>query len=880
MRRTLHPILLSLVLTCFESLFLFPAWGQTITTVAGNGIGNYSGDGGPATLATINQPDDIAFDSKGNYYIADAGNAMVRKVDIATGIISTYAGASTQGGYSGDGGPATLATFFYPSGIAFDSQDNLYIADYYNDVIREVYAATGIVNTVIGNGLTGYSGDGGPALSAELNAPIGIRFDTRNNLYIADSNNNVIRMVNGATGIITTVAGTGVPGYSGDGGPATLARLNGCEMVEPDPSGNLYISDFYNDVFRKVSFPTGTISTIAGTGNPGYSGDGGLVTLADFYFDNGTMAFGCGGNLFMTDDMNNVIRAVSTATGIVNTVAGNGVAGYLGDGGPATLAEFDHTESIAFDSSGSLYVVDYNNNVVRKISNLCGPTLSPTLTPTATSTQTPTQTSTTTFSPTATPTSTLTPTPTLSFTSTTTSTLTQTPTATITPTTTATPSSTFTPSMTPTTTPWLILGKTVSTTTAQSGDLLTYALSVTLSGGSFNNITVMDTLPAGVSFVSLSVPSAGSVTYSQGTDLVNWTLPSPLSPGTYQFTFQVQVASFVPSGTSIPNQAALFSSELAQPLNAGATVVVSGVYTVQAGVYNEAGELIRSLWLRKYSQPVSSLDLTGSPLTALNGANGQIGLYSNGVSLGIWDGTNSSGGPVANGTYFIEIKNVDPNGVVSTVTRPAVVSRSLFRVAANIYNGAGELVKHLYGWINNPTSAQLTGVVLSQTVIQPGSTGPASSVQMIIQTSGTAVTLSWDGTGDSGGFVSSGDYIFSVHWDQGDGTAEDISRIVQVKGGEGNNAGNITACPNILTKTGGTFKTRFKTAPVPPSTMRAKIYNIAGEKVAVIQGDPGTGQVDWDATGCASGYYLAVVQLLNANGGVSSRQTLKIIISR
>ena len=263
MRRTLHPILLSLVLTCFESLFLFPAWGQTITTVAGNGIGNYSGDGGPATLATINQPDDIAFDSKGNYYIADAGNAMVRKVDIATGIISTYAGASTQGGYSGDGGPATLATFFYPSGIAFDSQDNLYIADYYNDVIREVYAATGIVNTVIGNGLTGYSGDGGPALSAELNAPIGIRFDTRNNLYIADSNNNVIRMVNGATGIITTVAGTGVPGYSGDGGPATLARLNGCEMVEPDPSGNLYISDFYNDVFRKVSFPTGTISRCA-----------------------------------------------------------------------------------------------------------------------------------------------------------------------------------------------------------------------------------------------------------------------------------------------------------------------------------------------------------------------------------------------------------------------------------------------------------------------------------------------------------------------------------------------------------------------------------------------------------------------------------------
>ena len=421
-RKILHSVFLFFSLTGFVSLFLPPAWGQTITTVAGNGVWGYSGDGGLANLAEINQPDDIAFDSKGNYYIADAGNCMVRKVAVGSGIISTYAGASTMGGYTGDGGSATLATLFYPSGIAFDSIDNLYIADYYNDVIREVNATTGVINTVIGNGTAGYKGDGGPPLSAELNAPIGIRFDAQNNLYIADSNNNVVRMVSAATGIITTFAGTGVPGYLGDGGPATLAELNGCEMVEPDSSGNIYISDFNNYVFRKVSSTTGIISTVAGSTTPGYSGDGGPATLADFYFDNGTMAFGCGGNLFMTDDMNNVVREVTLSTGIVNTVAGNGTAGYSGDGGPATLAEFTHTESIAFDSAGDLYVVDYGNNVVRKVTNICGATYTPTLTATATytPTSTPTPTSalsatpTPTFTPsgtkTATPTSTLSPT--------------------------------------------------------------------------------------------------------------------------------------------------------------------------------------------------------------------------------------------------------------------------------------------------------------------------------------------------------------------------------------------------------------------------------------------------------------------------------------
>jgi len=975
-------------------MVLVPAWGQTITTVAGNGTGNYAGDGGPATLAEINQPDDIAFDSLGNYYIADAGNVLIRKVTAGTGIMSTYAGGSTLGGYSGDGGPATLATFFYPSGIACDSHNNLFISDYYNGVIREVFAATGIIQTVVGNGTTGYSGDGGPAIAAELNSPIGIRIDAQNNLYIADSNNNVIRRVDAVTGIITTFAGTGVAGYSGNGGPATLAKLNDCEMAEPDSLGNLYISDFNNNVIREVAVGTGIITTVAGNGSSGYSGDGGQALLAKFSFDNGTMAFGCGGNLFMTDDMNNVIREVTLSTGVVRTVAGTGAAGYFGDGGPATLAKFDHTESIAFDQSGSLYVVDYANNSVRKITGLCGPTVtptdsmtpsatasrtntatststwtasltatpsasptntstqtqtptqtftptvtytvtltptctfsptpsdSPTITATFTQTQTPTQTPTFTqtrtptqsFTPTATFTVTLTPTltfsptpsnsptitptytqsltptitPTItstltstqSFTPTPTFTVTLTPTLTFSPTQSPTPSITPTPTVTPTTTPWITLGKHASASIAQSGDFITYSLSVTLIGGSFNNTLISDALPPGENIVSLSPPAYGTATFSAATSLITWVFPTPLNPGIYQLSYQVQIAPFVSDGTQIVNGATLSAVGLDPPLSASATVALSGSYTVQAGVYNEAGELICSLWTRKYSQPISSLDLVGGPITTLSGANHQINLYSGGVSFGMWNGMDGSGSPVVNGTYFVVIKSVDPSGVVTTVTRQAVVNRALLRIETNIYNEAGELVKHIFGWVYDSTGTQLTGVSLNQTAIQLGANGPAANVQLVIQTSGLAVTLSWDGTSDSGGFVTPGNYILSVHFAQGVGTSQVISRIVQVKGGETNGDGTVTACPNILTNAQGGVKTTFKLASPQPYTLRTQIYDTAGEMVAVVQGDPGTNQAAWDATGMASGFYIAVVELINSNGNTSARQRLKIVVIR
>ena len=217
----------------------------------------------------------MAVDASGNLYIADTGNNRIRKVS-ATGIITTVAGNGSAG-YSGDGGPATSAQLDGPEGVAVDGSGNLYIADTCNNRIRKV-SATGIITTVAGNGSAGYSGDGGPATSAQLSLPAGVAVDGSGNLYIADSGNNRIRKVS-ATGIITTVAGNGSPGYSGDGGPATSAQLNQPAGVAVDASGNLYIADSSNNRIRKVS-ATGIITTVAGNGFDGYSGDGGPATSA------------------------------------------------------------------------------------------------------------------------------------------------------------------------------------------------------------------------------------------------------------------------------------------------------------------------------------------------------------------------------------------------------------------------------------------------------------------------------------------------------------------------------------------------------------------------------------------------------------------------
>ena len=333
-----------------------------ITTVAGSGMGGfggggYGGDGGAATSAQLYWPRGVALDGAGNLYIADSGNSRIRKVDPA-GVISTVAGDGTRG-YGGDGDPAAAAQLASPFGVALDGAGNLYIADQGNNRIRKVDAA-GAITTVAGGGPVG---DDGAAVAAQLYWPTGVALDGASNLYIADQNNNRIRKVD-AAGAITTVAGDGTLGYSGDGGAATAAQLNRPAGVAPDGSGNLYIADSGNQRIRKVD-AAGVITTVAGDGTFGYSGDGGAATAAQLNSPRGVALDGSG-NLYIADLFNNRIRKVDAA-GVITTVAGDGTRGYGGDGGPAVAAQLNRPFGVASDGAGSLYIADNSNHRIRKV---------------------------------------------------------------------------------------------------------------------------------------------------------------------------------------------------------------------------------------------------------------------------------------------------------------------------------------------------------------------------------------------------------------------------------------------------------------------------------------------------------------------------------
>ena len=349
-----------------------------ITTVAGDGYWGYFGDGDQATDAELASQNGVAVDSFHNIYIADTANNVVREVNSSTGVITTIAGNGTQG-YSGDGNAAKSAELNAPVEVTLDSAGNLYIADTGNNVIRKVTVSTGVITTIAGNHTAGYSGDGGAATSAELNGPMGMAFDASGNLYIADRFNQRIRKVTGTT--ISTFAGTGTAGYSGDNGPAASAKLNTPTSLAFDSTGNLYIYDTANNRIRKVT-TSGTISTVAGNGTAGYLGDGNAATGAELNLDAG-LAVDALGNIYISDSNNHVVRMVAASTGKIATVAGNHTAGYSGDGGLATSAELHQPEDVAVDSLGNLYIADFKNDVVREVGSSTNAAISVTVSPTS-----------------------------------------------------------------------------------------------------------------------------------------------------------------------------------------------------------------------------------------------------------------------------------------------------------------------------------------------------------------------------------------------------------------------------------------------------------------------------------------------------------------
>lgn len=355
----------------------FAALPGTITTVAGNLFGEgagYSGDGGSATDAALNYPQRVTSDSSGNLFIADTDNNVVREVNMLTGLITTLAGNGVAG-YSGDGGRAGDAMLNYPTGVAADSRGDLFIADSGNGVIREVQAITGIITTVAGNGGADNGADGGLATEATLYFPEDIAVDAAGSLFIADAGKNVIREVS-TTGIITTIAGDGTAGYGGDGGPATNAQLDSPEGLAVDAAGDLFIADTGNSVVREID-TSGTIHTVAGGGgyrllpNPNFAMFTGINDGGPATAASLISPTGVAVDAagdLFIADGWNIIREVDAATGIITTVAGTGGGGYSGDGGAATNADLGVPEGIAVDAAGDLFIADTLNSVIREVS--------------------------------------------------------------------------------------------------------------------------------------------------------------------------------------------------------------------------------------------------------------------------------------------------------------------------------------------------------------------------------------------------------------------------------------------------------------------------------------------------------------------------------
>jgi hypothetical protein len=336
----------------------------TISSLAGNGTDAYGGDGGPATAAQLSDPQAVAVNAAGDLFIADDLNCRIRKIDHRTKLASTVAGTGVCA-FGGDGGPAVRAQLNRPRAVAFDRGGNLFIADTNNLRVREVAVRTGRISTIAGTGALGPAGDGSPATQAALDFPYGIAVN--GDVAISQFRSHTVRVVDGRTHLIRTVAGTGQQSPLGDGGAATKAGLSWPRAVAYGPAGDLYIADTGHFRVRRVDARTGSIVTVAGNGTRGFSGDGGSATAASLGSLTG-LTIGPGASIYLSDGGNHRIRRVRA--GVITTIAGDGSGAFSGDGGEALEAGITDPQGLAFDATGWLHVCDAGSGRVRVIRGL------------------------------------------------------------------------------------------------------------------------------------------------------------------------------------------------------------------------------------------------------------------------------------------------------------------------------------------------------------------------------------------------------------------------------------------------------------------------------------------------------------------------------
>ncbi|MDQ6989117.1 MAG: NHL repeat-containing protein, partial [Mariprofundaceae bacterium] len=352
-----------LMLSCMLVTPAFAGKGDMMTVAGSSTLPAVDADGSLAIATWLSSLSDVGVDTQGNIYFVESSKHRVRMVERTTGVITTVVGTG-QAGYSGDHGLATQARLNNPQRITLDGSGDLFVSDYNNHCVRKVDMATGIITTIVGSGIAGFSGDGGSATLAKLNSPEGLKVDATGNLYIADVKNLRIRKVD-TKGVIRTVAGNGVWLYSGDNGQATMATLYYPNDVALDSVGNLYIADTQNHRIRKVDATTGVITTFAGTGLPGSLGNGGLATAAQLHFPAG-VDVDVSGNVLIADTNNHRVQKVDAA-GIVTTLAGNGSVGYTGDNAAANLASMYTPRDLISDNDGNVYIVDKGNSRIRMV---------------------------------------------------------------------------------------------------------------------------------------------------------------------------------------------------------------------------------------------------------------------------------------------------------------------------------------------------------------------------------------------------------------------------------------------------------------------------------------------------------------------------------